>query len=202
MRDNDTNEFFLDPMGTIDFAYQSIDVTTLTAKYLIAAYYGSEAGHSYWVSCSTGRRQGMVMSQNFPQYFNGIVDGNPVYDLQALQLSEIWSMEQILDVAIQRHRRWCPRHQHHVPGPPPQPAEPILYPAFPVADQSLFETALLQACDALDGVADGVIDNLPACRATFDPAVATYTIGNATYPLQCPGLKIQPVCPRRRSPRS
>ena len=50
-------------MGTIDFAYQSIDVTTLTAKYLIAAYYGSEAGHSYWVGCSTGGRQGMVMSQ-------------------------------------------------------------------------------------------------------------------------------------------
>ena len=78
-----TNEFFLDPMGTIDFAYQSIDVTTLTAKYLIAAYYGSEAGHSYWVGCSTGGRQGMVMSQNFPQYFDGIVDGDPVYDLQA-----------------------------------------------------------------------------------------------------------------------
>ena len=74
-----TNEFFLDPMGTNDFAYQSIDVTTLTAKYLIAAYYGSEAGHSYWVGCSTGGRQGMVMSQNFPQYFNGIVDGDPVY---------------------------------------------------------------------------------------------------------------------------
>jgi Tannase and feruloyl esterase len=188
-----TNEFFLDPMGTIDFAYQSIDVTTLTAKYLIAAYYGSEAGHSYWVGCSTGGRQGMVMSQNFPQYFNGIVDGDPVYDLQALQLSEIWSMEQILDVYNTATPPLVPPTPAYVPGPPPQPAEPILYPAFPVSDQSLFETALLQACDALDGVSDGVIDNLPACRATFDPTVATYTVGNATYPLQCPGPK-NPTC--------
>src|SRR5262249_27301382 len=71
----------------------------------------------------------------------------------------------------------------------PQPPAPILYPAFPVADQALLETALLQACDALDGVADGVIDNLPVCRAKFDPATATYTAGGATYRLQCTGAK-------------
>ena len=39
-----TNEFFLDPMGTIDFAYQSIEVTTLTAKYLIAAILRRRSG--------------------------------------------------------------------------------------------------------------------------------------------------------------
>jgi hypothetical protein len=48
---------------------------------------------------------------------------------------------------------------------------------------------LLQACDALDGVADGVIDNLPACTRKFDPAAATYTSGGVTYPLQCTGAK-------------
>ena len=60
----------------------------------------------------------------------------------------------------------------------------------------MFETALLQTCDALDGVADGVIDNLPACKASFNPSTATYTdyagaLGpaNTIYPLQCPGAK-------------
>ena len=55
---------------------------------------------------------------------------------------------------------------------------------------------MLQSCDALDGVTDGVIDNLPACHARFNPATATYTdyagaLGpaNTTYPLQCPGAK-------------
>jgi feruloyl esterase len=58
-----------------------------------------------------------------------------------------------------------------------------------VADQALLETALLQKCDALDGVADGVIDNVPACNAIFDPATATYTSGALVLPLQCIGPK-------------
>src|SRR5262249_3887329 len=76
-----------------------------------------------------------------------------------------------------------------VPQHAPAPPGPIIYPAFPVADQALLETALLQKCDALDGVADGVIDNLPACKAVFDPATATYTSGGVTLPLQCVGAK-------------
>jgi len=180
------NEFFLDPLGTIAQAYQSIDVTALTAKYLIAVYYGSNADRSYWVGCSTGGRQGMAMSQNFPQYFDGIVAGDPVYDQQALGLSETYGVEQILNV-YNTNPALPPIT--YVAEPAPQPPGPILYPAFPVADQALFETALLQVCDALDGVADGVVDNLPACKAIFDPATATYVSGGVTYPLQCPGLK-------------
>src|SRR5262249_13962614 len=55
--------------------------------------------------------------------------------------------------------------------------------------QALFSRALLQACDALDGVADGVIDNVTACNKRFDPATANYTSGGTTFPLQCPGAK-------------
>lgn len=175
------NEYVLDPLGLIDQAYQSIEVTALTAKYPIAAYYGDNAGHSYWVGCSTGGRQGMVMSQNFPQFFDGIVAGDPVYDTEAISLSEIWGVQQIYKLS--------PGPYATVALPAPQPAVPIIYNNFPVSDQSLFETALLQACDALDGVADGVIDNLPACLAPFDPATATYTSGGTVYPLQCPGAK-------------
>ena len=47
--------------------FPSIQVTTLTAKYLIDAYYGEGPKRSYWVGCSTGGRQGMVMSQTVPQ---------------------------------------------------------------------------------------------------------------------------------------
>ena len=181
------NEFHIDPMGNIDFGYQSIDVVTLTAKYLIGAYYGQNAGYSYWVGCSTGGRQGMTMSEAFPQYFDGIVAGDPVYDLQSIQLGAIWGLQNITNVYETASPALPPLAT--VPGPAPEAAESILYPAFPTSDQALFETALLQACDALDGVSDGVIDNLPACKATFDPATATYVSGGVTYPLQCPGAK-------------
>ena len=74
------NQFFLDPQAVTDHAYRSIDVTTQTAKFLIDAFYGQSPDRSYFVGCSTGGRQGMVFSQNFPDYFDGIAAGDPVYD--------------------------------------------------------------------------------------------------------------------------
>jgi Tannase and feruloyl esterase len=180
------NEFFLDPLGTAAFAYQSIEVTTLIAKHLINQFYGVGPHHSYWVGCSTGGRQGMVMSQNFPSFSDGILAGDPVYDQETLGLSEIYGVEQILNVY---NATPSLPPLAFIPQPAPEPPGPVVYPAFPTADQALLETALLQACDALDGVADGVIDNLPPCKAKFDPATATYTSGGATYPLQCLGAK-------------
>src|SRR5205823_2517765 len=120
---------------------QSIQVTTLTAKYLAFAYYGEGPDRSYWVGCSTGGRQGMVMSQTFPQYFDGIVAGDPVFDLEAIALSEDWGVEQIYKITS-------------TPISLDGNGNPILYPAFPVPDQQLFTKAILQACDALDGTVD------------------------------------------------
>jgi Tannase and feruloyl esterase len=73
-------------------------VTTLIAKYLINQFYGDGPNRSYWVGCSTGGRQGMVMSQNFPSFFDEIIAGDPVYDQEALGLTEIYGVEQILNV--------------------------------------------------------------------------------------------------------
>src|SRR6516162_10825996 len=112
------NQFFLEPQAVVDHAYRSIDVTTQTAKYLIEAYYGQKPKHSYFVGCSTGGRQGMVFSQNFPDYYDGIVAGDPVFDLEAISLGEAWSVGHIKAIT-----------------PPPirtlQNDHPILYQAFP-----------------------------------------------------------------------
>jgi feruloyl esterase len=189
------NEFYLDPGGLIAKAYQSVQVTVLTAKYLINEYYGTGPGHSYWVGCSDGGGRGMAMSQNFPEYLDGIVAGDPGGNLQELELgSGVWDEEQLLNV----YNTAVPPLPAlaYASEPTPEAAEPIVYPAFPSSDQALFETALLQACDALDGVADGVVDNVPACVARFNPAAASYidyagALGpaNTSYPLQCPGAK-------------
>jgi tannase/feruloyl esterase len=189
------NEYALDPLGLIGQSYQSIEVTALTAKYLINEYYGTGPNHSYWVGCSTGGRQGMVMSQNFPSFFDGIVAGDPVYDQEALGMSETNGVEAILNVYL-TNPALTPPGPTMISQAAPEPSGPHLYPAFPSSDQSLFETALMQACDPLDGVADGVIDNVPACVARFNPARAVWTdytgaVGPAgtTYPLQCTEAK-------------
>jgi Tannase and feruloyl esterase len=174
------NGFYLDPMGVIDNSYQSIQVTALNAKYLIDAYYGRGPNYSYWEGCSTGGRQGMVMSQNFPQYFDGIVAGDPVYDLEMIGLSELYGVQFIYNSYAVYPGGTVPRNAAN---------QPLDSAAFPASDQALFETALLQACDGLDGFVDGVIDNLPACLATFNPATATYVSGGTTLPLQCTGAK-------------
>jgi feruloyl esterase len=168
------NQFFLDPQAIADHAYRSIDVTTQTAKFLIDAYYGQSPDRSYFVGCSTGGRQGMVFSQNFPDYFDGIVAGDPVYDLEAIALTEDWGVQAVAAIT---------------PGPIQKfpNGSPVLYPAFPEADQQLFTKATLAACDLLDGVADGVVDNLPACWAKFDPA--TFVFPDNGQPLQCAGAK-------------
>ncbi len=168
------NQFFLDPQAVIDHAYRSIDVTTQTAKYLIKVYYGDGPRRSYWVGCSTGGRQGMVMSQNFPDHFDGIVGGDPVYDLEAISLTEDWGVQQIYDIT--------PQPVERLPN-----GSPILYPAFPLSDQQLFTKAILQACDGLDGTVDGVIDNLPACLRKFDPS--SYVFSDTRQRLQCTGPK-------------
>ena len=168
------HQFFLDPQAVVDHAHRSIDVTTQTAKFLIDAYYGKYPDHSYFVGCSTGGRQGMVFSQNFPDYYDGIVAGDPVYDLQAIALTEVWGVQAIEAIT--------PAPIEKLPN-----GNPVLYPAFPVADQNLFTSALLAACDGLDGAVDGVIDDAPACWAKFDPA--TFVFPNTRQPLQCTGAK-------------
>jgi len=174
--------FFLDRQAVIDQTYRSIDVTTQTAKYLIHAYYGAAPRHSYWVGCSTGGRQGMVMSQHFPGYFDGIVAGDPVYDLEALLMSEDWVIQQFEAIA--------PRPVMMTPA-----GLPIVYPALPRADQALFTRALLQACDGLDGSIDGMIDDQPGCERRFEPA--SYVFTDTRQPLQCRAEKT-PTCLSRR----
>jgi pimeloyl-ACP methyl ester carboxylesterase len=169
------NAFYLEQDAVVDHAFRSIDVTTQTAKFLVEAYYGQKPEHSYFVGCSTGGRQGMVFSQNFPDYYDGIIAGDPVFDLEAISVSEAWSVQQIKAIT--------PRPVRTL-----QNGHPILYQAFPLADQKLFHSALLAACDHLDGVVDGVIDNPSACESTFDPA--SFMFPNDRQPLQCAGPKI------------
>src|SRR6266545_6903443 len=113
--------------------------------------------------------KGRCFHRGFPEYFDGIVAGDPVYDLEAIALSEDWGVQQIKAIT------------------PTPSGSPILYPAFPVADQQLFTRAILQACDGLDGAVDGIIDDLKTCQAHFDPA--TYVFSDTAQPLQCTGAK-------------
>src|SRR5215831_8621083 len=130
------------PEKLIDFGYRAVHEMTEKAKAIVAAHYGKPARLSYWNSCSNGGRQGLMEAQRYPQDFDGIVAGAPAANWTGRAMASLW-VGQIVH------------------------ADEATY--IPPAKYPLLHTAALQACDALDGVVDGIIGDPQRCR--FDPAV-------------------------------
>jgi feruloyl esterase len=130
------------PEKLIDYAYRSEHEMTVKAKAIIAAYYGAAPTRSYWTGCSAGGRQGLKEAQQFPEDFDGIVAGAPAADWTGRAAAS-------LRVAQALHR------------------DEASY--IPATKYPLVHDAVLEACDGLDGVKDGVIEDPQRC--TFDPKV-------------------------------
>ncbi|WP_171019955.1 tannase/feruloyl esterase family alpha/beta hydrolase [Hydrogenophaga sp. 2FB] len=151
--------FGLDPQARIDWGYNAVDKTTQLGKAIVERFYGKQPNHSYYVGCSGGGRQGMMASQRLPQHFDGVVSGAPILEQHAAQVGSLYGIQAFAAIA-----------------PTDAGGLPILSRAYSDGDRALIVKGLLQACDALDGAADGLIENYQACR--FNPAV-----------LQCTGAK-------------
>jgi hypothetical protein len=163
-----TASFGADPQARIDFGFNAIDQTAQVGKALVAKYYGKAASKSYFVGCSEGGREAMVMSQRFPTYFDGIVAGDPGFHLPLAAVAGAQVSQAFATVA---------RNQNLVDGK----GAPAINKTFTDPDLMLVRGAVLAACDSLDGLADGIVDNIPACTpALVNPQLAA---------LQCAGAK-------------
>ncbi|SCB21647.1 feruloyl esterase [Bradyrhizobium shewense] len=151
--------FGLDPQARIDFGYRADDVVTRQAKHFIQAYYGRLPKYSYFLGCSNGGRHGMVITQRFPEHFDGVAAGAPAFRMPEKGLSGAAVTQGFAAIA-----------------PKAPDGRPILAQALSQADMDLLSKAIVQSCDAADGLAEGIIDNVPACR--FSPRT-----------LQCPAEK-------------
>ena len=124
----------------VDFAWRAVHEMTEFSKSVVSAYYGDPAAHSYWVGCSAGGRQALKEAQRFPADFDGIVAGAPGLDWTgraAQALAGLQVMQQSGDARL---------------GP---------------AKRRLLHNAVVEACDGLDGVHDGLIADPTKCH--FDP---------------------------------
>jgi len=145
-------EFGLDRTARIDHAYAAHERTARTAKALLASYYGRSADRSYFVGCSGGGRQGMMFAQRYPDYFDGIVACAPAMSVSSgATIAAAWDTITFDAIAPQ--------------GPD---GGRVLGRAFSPADLDLVASGILAACDADDGVADGMVQRADTCR--FDPA--------------------------------
>jgi tannase/feruloyl esterase len=147
--------FVKDQQAYLDFAYLANAHVATLAKQVIAQYYGKPAAYSYFSGCSTGGREGMILSQRYPMVFNGIISGDP-----AMRTG-------LSNLAI---GKWIPVAFNQI-APKDESGKPIITQAITDGDRKLITEALLKKCDAKDGVADGMISDPLGCD--FDPAALT-----------------------------
>ena len=130
------------PEKLIDFGWRAVHEMTVASKAIVTAHFGNPPKFSYWNGCSAGGRQAMVEAQRFPEDFDGIIAGAPGLDWTG-RAAQAVRIQQALD---------------------DQPAARLLEP-----QRRLLHRAVVNACDALDGVRDGLLEEPTRC--TFDPAV-------------------------------
>jgi len=139
------------PEKVVDIAYRAIHEMTVQAKAIVNSYYGSAPKYSYFNGCSLGGRQGITEAQRYPADFDGIVAGAVAWG----------GMDRYVGV-VMNGAMMQKASGGYIP--------PEKYPAL--------HDAVLQACDALDGVKDGVLENPLACH--FDPKVLQCKAGEDT----------------------
>jgi len=143
--------FFGDQEAALNFLYQAVGKVAQVGKQIVTAYYGHGAAHSYFMGCSTGGREAMLMSQRYPRLFDGIVAGAPAMRTNFSNLADKWITVQLNEVA-----------------PKDEQGRPQASQALSVTDKKLVVDSLLKTCDANDGAADGMIFDPRGCH--FDPA--------------------------------
>ncbi len=139
----------LNQVAIEDFGFRAIHEMTVAGKAVVAHYYSKGPSRSYFAGCSTGGRQGFTEVQRYPDDYDGVVSGAPVYDLR-VQTSALFRLQFF----------------QHDPASKLTPAE-----------VAMVNKAALAACDLNDGVKDGIIANPGTCK--WDPAVLACTAASA-----------------------
>ncbi|MBI3400926.1 MAG: tannase/feruloyl esterase family alpha/beta hydrolase [Acidobacteria bacterium] len=156
----DASFAFNHPEKLVDFAYRAVHEMTVRAKLVIEKHYGSAPKLSYWNGCSTGGRQGLKEAQKFPADYDGIIAGAPANYMTHLLTHSIW----VAQASLKNPASLIPREKY-----------------------AAVHQAALDACDALDGVKDGVIEDPMRCH--FDPKAIQCTGADAPTCLTAPQVE-------------
>lgn len=130
------------PEKIVDWAYRAVHVVTEAGKLIVRNNAGRFPDRSYFNGCATGGHQAMMEVQRYPLDYDGVVAGNPAADRTNEILAYLWD--------------WLSTHAEDGTS------------LVPATKFQLLTRSAVAACDADDGVKDGVIDDPRRCR--FDPA--------------------------------
>ena len=148
-RSTDDNWAVGHPERVIDYAYRSKHLVTVAAKGLIAAYYGRPATHAYFNSCSNGGRQGLMEVQRYPGDYDGVVVGAPWNYQSRSNAGFVWDAQTLGASGA----------------------------AIPSSKLPAIQAAAVAACDATDGLVDGLIEQPDKC--SFAPEILQCTTADS-----------------------
>jgi feruloyl esterase len=160
--------------AVVDFGYRAVHLTALASKAVVLAYYGQAQQYAYFEGCSTGGRQGFMEAQRYPEDFDAIVVGAPVFNYQALNMSHVWMLQKLFkdnfagNLAFDKDGDGVPES---------------------LTKWQIVRDAVLAKCDAKDGIKDNIIDDPTACDFTPDTDLAKFL---------CPGERNADDCLTKR----
>ena len=143
-----------------DFAGRAMHETTVTGKALTTAYYGTAPKFSYMIECGGGSAAALHEVQKYPGDYDGVVVGGHAAHLTRQMFGQLWL--------------WSASHPNGVA-------------ILPAAKLQVLHAAVLDRCDALDGVKDGLLEN-PA-RCAFDPKAIECKAGDGADCLTAPQVE-------------
>jgi feruloyl esterase len=127
------------PEKVADFGYRAVHEMTDRSKMLIRSFYGHAPKTSYFEGYSNGGREGLVEAERFPEDYQGILVGAPPISVSRMLATALYITK----------------------------VEPPSY--IPASKLPAISAAVLAACDALDGISDGILNDPRQCH--FDPSV-------------------------------
>ncbi|CAB3655797.1 tannase/feruloyl esterase family alpha/beta hydrolase [Paraburkholderia sp. SIMBA_055] len=146
--------FGLDPQARIDYGYNTVATLTPMAKQAIRTAYGKVPDRSYFEGCSNGGRHAMVAAARSSAEYDGIIAGDPGFHLPKAAIGEMWGAQQLAKVATATTANGLPD----------------IKTGFTAAERQLVASRIIAKCDALDGAADGMVQDIKACQANFSLA--------------------------------
>ena len=123
----------------LNFGHVAVHRVAEVSKAIIRGYYRAPIARSYFNGCSNGGRQALMEAQRYPDDFDGIIAGAPAADFIGIGAQFIKDIQAAY----------------------PNPSN--LTPPFTAEVLKGLEDQIVEKCDAIDGVKDGLMEDPRRC---------------------------------------
>jgi hypothetical protein len=141
--------FGRDAQARADYGHAALKATYDAAQVIIARFYNKAPAHKYFVGCSKGGQEGLAFAERYPEAFDGVLAGAPGMSLPRAALGHPWVTQSFAAVVGGKKGQSLPFAK--------------LFDSLTDADLQLARKAVLDACDADDGLKDGIVGTFSQC---------------------------------------